>query len=488
MRVSLSFAFAALPLLAALSTGTALGQQTESREFRAVQEQVKAARDRVMPALVRVQPIVETFRGGRKVSSTGFGSGVMIGPEGYVVTNYHVAGKAKSCICVMSNKEEVPAILVGADPWTDIAVIKLDLKKYTGNTLTWAVLGDSDRVEEGDFVLAMGSPFSLTRTVTFGVVSCKDRSLGVMDIEGPQETGQFNTWIQIDALINPGNSGGPLVNLKGEVIGINARGGAGMGFAIPVNIVKEVSRKIIDTGSVTRSWIGVRFQPMEKFKKSFLGDVADGGVLVSDVEEDSPASKAGIRPGDVIVAMNGRAMCARFEEEIYPIAKMVADIDVGSKLKIDYVRKKQKLTADFATEPLENVSGEEVEFEDWGFTAKEITKSLAREMRIPGGSGVLFTGAVSGSTAAKAGLQNGDIIKEIDGTEVKNLAHFGELLKKVKEGSKAKALLKVVRGGRTPRSVVLEKPEAKPAPEEKPAGKDEGRGKGEGRPGDGDEY
>ncbi|MHC4601314.1 MAG: S1C family serine protease, partial [Planctomycetota bacterium] len=335
-----------------------------SEEFAVLQGQIKKARDKVLPALVRVQPITEEFRGGRKVNRTGYGSGVIIGPEGYVMTNYHVAGRAKTLICVMPSKEEVPAKLIGADPWTDIAVIQLDLKKYTGNTLTWAVLGDSDKMQAGDFVLAMGSPFALTRTVTFGIISCTDRSLGVMGIEGYQRTGQFSTWLQIDALINPGNSGGPLVNMEGAVVGINTRGGAGMGFAVPINIASAVSREIIETGDVKRSWIGVTFQPIEKFKKNFLGDIAKGGVLVANVDEDSPASKAGIRPGDIIIKIDGKSVSARFEEEIYPMAKRMADLPIGTRLNIDYVRKKVKRNAHVVTERLEKVQGEEVEFKE----------------------------------------------------------------------------------------------------------------------------
>ncbi len=428
----------------------------EAGSFGVVQRQVKKARDRVLPALVRVQPIIETYRGGRKVSRTGYGSGVIIGPEGYVITNYHVAGKAASCICVMANKEEVPAALVGGDPWTDIAVIRLDLKKYQGNTLTWAVLGDSSDVEEGDFVLAMGSPFAMTRTVTFGIISCRDRSLGVMGIDRYQKTGQFNTWIQIDALINPGNSGGPLVDMEGRVIGINARGGSGMGFAIPINVASDVARQLVDHGEVRRSWIGVTFQPIEKFKKSFLGDVSKGGVLVGDVDEDSPASRAGLRPGDIITRLGEETVSARFEEEVYPIAKKVADLPLGASLELEIIRNKQARTLRLVTEPLENVEGDEREFKTWGFTAKEITRSLAREMRLPDAKGVQITGVVGGSVLEKAGVGSGDILKEVGGEAVEDLEGLGGILDAVLEEGKTGLLAKVMKGGRTPKVVALD--------------------------------
>ncbi|MHC4778703.1 MAG: PDZ domain-containing protein, partial [Planctomycetota bacterium] len=291
---------------------------------------------------------------------------------------------------------------------------------------------------------------------TFGIISCKDRSLGVMGMEGYQQTGQFNTWLQIDALINPGNSGGPLVNMEGAVVGINTRGGMGMGFAVPINIAKAVSTQIIDTGKVKRSWIGITFQPIEKFKKNFLGDIAKGGVLVANVDEDSPASKAGIQPGDIFVKVDGKAVSARFEEEIYPMAKMVADLPIGTKLDVEYVRKKVKKSARLVTEPLENVEGEEEEFKEWGFTAKELTRSLAREMRLQVKEGILVSGAVNGSVMAKAEVGYGDLLTEVDGKAVKNLEQFGKLYKKLLESGKEKLLAKVLKGGRTPKIVVLD--------------------------------
>ncbi|MHC5036821.1 MAG: trypsin-like peptidase domain-containing protein [Planctomycetota bacterium] len=466
-------AFLAVPVFLCWADLSLAGEISE--EFVIIQSQVKKARDRVMPALVRVQPIIETFRGGRKVSRTGFGSGVIIGPAGYVMTNYHVAGKAKTCICVMANKEELPAKLIGGDPWTDIAIIQLDLKKYKGTTLTWASLGDSSQVEEGDFVLAMGSPFALTRTVTFGIVSCRDRSLGVMGIEAHQRTGQFNTWLQIDALINPGNSGGPLVDMEGRVIGINARGGAGMGFAVPINVASEAARQIIETGEVRRSWIGITFQPIEKFKKNFLGDIAKGGLLVSNVDDDSPGQKAGVQPGDIIIKIDGKAVSARFEEEIYPVAKRISDLPIGTRLSVEYVRKKVKHACRIVTEALEKEAGEEVEFKEWGFTAKDITKAMARDMRLQNRDGILITGTVDGSVLEKAKIGSGDILVEVDGKAVKDLKQFQDLYKGVLEGKKEKLIGRILRGGRTPKIVVIDQSSAlKKGKEEKKPKKEEG--------------
>ncbi len=430
-----------------------------------LQDAVQMAKERVLPCLVRVQPISERYVGGRKVKATGYGSGVIFTHEGHVLTNFHVAGRAKSLICVMADKEEIPAHLVAGDPWTDLAVIKLDLKRYKGHSLQWAVLGNSDQLSVGDFVIALGSPFALTRTLTFGVVSCKDRSLGVrMDLPGEmglQETGQFNTWIQVDALINPGNSGGPLINMKGEIVGINSRGGSGMGFAIPMNVAKDVARELIENGGVRRSWIGLRFQALAKFQERFVGSMAKGGVLVGNVEADSPAERAGIRAGDVMLTFDGKPTNARFEEEIYPIARMVARTGIDKTVPVVLLRKKQKMTIQLTTMALGQAVGDDFEAEAWGLTVKEITASMARMLALDHDRGVLATGALSESAAAKAGISNRDVIVAVGGEEIEDLAQFKEVYEKLCAGEARKIVMKIMKGGRTPRLAVLDLSKAK---------------------------
>jgi serine protease Do len=430
-----------------------------------VQSAIRAARDRVLPSLVRVQPIKEIYSGGRKVKQTGYGSGVIFSHEGHVLTNYHVAGRAKNLICVLHDKEEIPAKLVAGDPWTDLAVIRLELERYKGHSIQWAVLGDSDRLEVGDLVIALGSPFALTRTLTLGVVSCKDRSLGVRtDLPGEmglQETGQFNTWIQVDALINPGNSGGPLINLGGEVVGINARGGSGMGFAIPMSVAKEVAKELIEHGSVRRSWIGVEFQALAKFADRFVGEAADGGVLVGNVEAGSPADRSGIRAGDVMLTFGGKPTDARFDEEIYPIARMVARTEIGKSVEVVLLRKKKRMTVRLTTDDLGQAVGEDFEAEAWGLTVKDITPSMARMLALDDDAGVMATGALSDSVAAKAGLANRDVIVEITGEKVKDLEHFKSIYERLTKAEPKKVVVKVLKDARTARLVVLNLEEAK---------------------------
>lgn len=462
-----------LLLLLPLATPVASAEDVDGA--LAIQDAVRHARDAVLPCLVRVQPISEVYSGGRKRRRTGFGSGVIFTHEGHVLTNYHVAGRAKNLICVMADKEEVPATLIAGDPWTDLAVIKLDLSSYKGHALQWAVLGNSDGLEVGDFVVALGSPFALTRTMTFGVVSCTDRSLGVRnDLPGEmglQETGQFNTWIQVDALINPGNSGGPLINLQGEVVGINARGGAGMGFAIPINVARDVARELIENGSVRRSWIGVKFQALAKFQERFVGDAADGGVLVGNVVADSPAERAGVRPGDVILTFDKNSTDARFEEQIYPIARMVAKTEIGKTVEIVLLRRKKRVSMLLTTEDLGQAVGDDFECEAWGLTVKDITASMARMLALDDHEGVLATGSLSDSAAAKAKIGNRDVIQEVAGTRIKDLAHFKETYEKLTKEKPRKVVLKVRKTDGTPRLLVLDLSKAKSSDAEEGNGK-----------------
>ncbi|HNV21484.1 MAG TPA: trypsin-like peptidase domain-containing protein, partial [Candidatus Hydrogenedentes bacterium] len=243
------------------------------------------AKNKVIPSLVHIRPVKESFASGQKQEYVVEGSGFIISPDGYVVTNEHVAGDSTQVRCVLFNRDEIDAEVVGTDPYTDIAVLKL---KVDEANLPAAELGNSAHIEPGQTVLALGSPHGLSRSISKGIVSVTDRYLGE---EGPRPA-PYNTWIQTDAAINPGNSGGPLVNLKGEVIGINTRklsGADNVGFAIPVNAAREVIGAIIEHGHVPRSWIGVRLQEMT----SKTDDPSQRGVVVADVDPLGPAAAAG---------------------------------------------------------------------------------------------------------------------------------------------------------------------------------------------------
>ncbi|NJL27857.1 MAG: trypsin-like serine protease, partial [Thermoanaerobaculia bacterium] len=288
------------------------GEETPTEALRhELRKVIGEARDRVFPSLVSIRVVVVQYYGGKELKGSSLGSGTIITPEGHVLTNQHVTKNGKKFLCTLSDKRELPARLVGEDPLTDLAVLQLELPALGPDDpgLPVASFGDSDRLEIGDYVMAMGSPFSLSRSVSLGIVSNTERvfaggfgsdDVEDMELEQGQRTGLFTRWIQHDALIQPGNSGGPLVDLEGRIVGINELGASAMGFAIPSNLARRVSAALIAYGEVVRSWIGASFKPIQR---TGLAE----GVLISSVVVGSPAARAGIEAGDVLLAIAGES-------------------------------------------------------------------------------------------------------------------------------------------------------------------------------------
>lgn len=420
-------------LLAAMAPGCAtLGGSGESAVLR--------AKDKVFPALVHIRPVKEVYALGKRQEVAVIGSGFIISADGYVVTNEHVAGESRLVQCVLSDKEEVQATVVGTDKYTDIAVLKLDV----GRPLPQVKMGDSDKLEAGNAVIAMGSPHGLSRSVSQGIISVTGRYLD----EGPEGGSPFNSWIQTDAAINPGNSGGPLINLRGEVIGVNSRvlrGAENVGFAIPINIVKEVVADIIEHGRVRRSWTGMELQEMLARTK----DPEVHGVVIADVDPLSPAAKAGIVPGDLLVAVNGTPVHARFEEDLPAIRKRIADLPVGEAATFSVRRGENQVDVSLTTEERGDVKGEEQEFPEWGFTAAALTPEIIRSAQLPTRQGVFVSGSQVGGLASNARLQGGDIILSVDGVAVSDLEQFRKLYSEVVAARKPLVMLFVKRGALT---------------------------------------
>ena len=415
-----------------------------------VQERLIAAERNVMPAVVHVKPIKEVYLAGERRKIPFTGSGVIISPDGYVITNSHVAAKARSVKCTLDSKEDVPAEVVGVDEFTDIAVLKLDLSQR-GDEVPYAVLGDSDQMRVGDWVIAMGSPHGLSRTVSLGIVSAADRYLG------DETTGisPYHTWIQTDAAINRGNSGGPLVNLEGKVVGINSRvllGATGLGFAIPINVVGEIKNKLIQSGKVSRSWIGVDLQEME----SLPGLEQTRGVLVGGISERSPALGAGLAAGDIIVSYDGVPVSAKFKEELPAINKLIADTPIGETVEIVALRGGVSRTFSVTTAAKGAFQGEELECEEWGLTVREVTESMARLAKLDRKMGVVVSGVRVGGPANNAALTVGEIILGVDGTTVDDLESFNTLYERITEQEKELVLLDAKRGPLT-RFVLLKR-------------------------------
>jgi len=413
-----------------------------------LQRQIYLARDRVLPALVNVQPVLSDFSSGQKEKQRVTGSGVVIRDGGYVVTNYHVAGQSEAVICTLWNKERVKARLVGGDALTDLAVLQLDLSDYKGAPPQPAVFGDSRSLQTGQMVMAMGSPFALSRSLSFGVVSTTDRYLS-SDFRLPsgERTGFFNTWIQTDAAINPGNSGGPLVDLSGEVVGINSRAFAlanSLGFSIPSSVVKEVVDQIIRNGRVERSWIGAEVQPLQELEDVFGGDIGQG-VLVSDVEPDSPAVAAGLRAGDLLTRIDGEPVSARFYEEIPRFYKKIADLPTGRTIEVELRRDGAPMRVQVTTQEYGRPSGIDFEVKDWGFAVRSITKQMALDQRLETLDGVLVAGVKSGGPADLAGLATNDVVRFVDEAGVPGLDGFRDAYKQRVASHATRIMLQVRR-------------------------------------------
>jgi serine protease Do len=361
----------------------------------------------------------------REFKQRGLGSGFIIDREGYILTNNHVIEKASSITVKLSDEKEYDAKVIGKDPKTDIALIKIDAKQ----NLPTAIFGDSDALEVGDWVVAIGSPFGLDQTVTAGIVSAKGRFIGA---------GPYDDFIQTDASINPGNSGGPLLNLKGEVVGINTiiiSGGQGIGFAIPINLARELLPQLKSKGKVTRGWLGVVIQKVTpEIAKNFNLKESEG-ALVSDIMEQSPAETAGIKRGDVIISYNGKHIK---DSEMLP--RLVGATEIGDKATVGIIRDGKQMevgiiVGELPEEGLRASKKPEVE-KDFGLVVQDITQDIAKHLNLRDKKGVIVTDVTPGSPASDADIQSGDIIKEIGRRPIRSIADFREALRtaNIKEG------------------------------------------------------
>ncbi|MGH8018007.1 MAG: trypsin-like peptidase domain-containing protein [Opitutaceae bacterium] len=373
-----------------------------------------------------------TFEAGAQRFSSGVGSGVILSEDGLVITNAHVVSpRAVEISVTLASLERVGAKLVGWDHWTDLAVLRLDLEevKTRGLTFAHAELGDSSELLPGQTVYAVGTPHGLTRTVTKGIISNTDRYFEASDGVHGYETGSFNTWVQTDAAINPGNSGGPLVLEDGSVVGINSRtylGAENLGFAIPANTAKFVVRELIESGRVERSYIGIVPGALVDLER-FYSLEANTGMLVNSVDPGSPASRAGLRPGDIVLSIDGIPVDGRFPEQLPPIQNMIANHPVGSTVSLQVSRASGAVEVPVVTELLESRVGEEWAFEKWGMSVRKVSRAFARENRLPDDDGVIVIGTQPAFPAEKAGIARGDIITKVDSANIDDLEQLKEI-------------------------------------------------------------
>ena len=368
----------------------------------------------------------------REFKQRSLGSGFIIDSDGYIVTNNHVVEDADQIKVRLASDKEYDATVVGRDPKTDLALIKIE----GAVDLSPLPMGDSDNQTVGSWVVAIGSPFGLEQTVTAGIISAKGRILG---------SGPYDDFIQTDASINPGNSGGPLINMKGEVIGINTAivaSGQGIGFAIPINMAKDIVTQLKSKGEVTRGWLGVGIQDLTPELSEYykLGDRS--GVLVTHVFEGDPADKAGIKVNDLIVSVGGEPITSSRE-----LSRRIAGLGVGKSAEITIVRGGKKRTIAIKTtkrEDLELQARAKPESEDkLGFSVQTLEPEVASRLGYDEAEkGVLVTGIQGDSKAEKAGVQEGDLIKEVNRAPISNAADFRKELDKVKKGDPIMLLIR----------------------------------------------
>ena len=370
-----------------------------------------------------------------RIPQRSLGSGVIVDPSGIALTNAHVVDKATEIEVVTLDGGKHKAKVIGVDKKTDLAVLKLDDGK---GTFKYARLGDSDRMQVGDWVLAVGSPFGLQATVTAGIISAKARQL---------DQGPFDDFLQTDAAINPGNSGGPLVNMQGEVIGINTAivaGGSGIGFAIPSNMARKIYTELRNKGRVTRGWLGVSIQPLTPELARSFGSKDVKGVLINEVMPDSPAAKAGLKPGDILLEFDGRPM-----EGPGDLQRAVGFFspDRGAKVKIWRDQGEKTLEVKIGQAPDERQAqqqrpgGGSRARSMLGLEVRPVTPEIARQLNLRTTEGVIVVRVEEGSSAAEAGVQRGDVVKQLNGQTVKTMADFERLTREMKEGDPLTVLL-----------------------------------------------
>jgi len=374
----------------------------------------------------------------------GLGSGVIVSPDGYILTNNHVVGHADEIHVSLLDKREFTAKVIGKDAKTDLALIKIN----TQQPLPVAQLGKSGDVQVGDWVVAIGSPFGFSSTVTAGIVSAKGRALG----------GNYDDFIQTDASINPGNSGGPLFNTHGQVIGINTAiysstgSNAGIGFAIPIDLAKQVMEQLKARGHVVRGWLGVEIQEVTPDLAQSFGLAQPIGALVANVDPTGPAAKSGIQRGDIIINFNGQQV-----QDEHQLPELVAQTTIGSTVPVEVIRngKHVKIEAKIGElKDQEIASAKDNEpGSNWGLQVQTITPEIASQLNLQSTKGVVIAGVQPDSPAADAGLQQGDVVLEVNHTKINSVDDFLSMAKAVKKANSS-ALLLVARGNATLYTVI----------------------------------
>jgi len=417
-------------------------------DFRQV---IAAAKDKVFPAVVYIKCLQESHESGQKISQEVAGSGVIISAKGEVLTNWHVVEKAVEVRCLLYDGRALDAKVTGSDKDTDLALLELQMPADAKGGLPFAVLGNSDVLKEGDFVMAMGAPWGLSRSVSMGIVACARRFL--------PEHSQYSLWLQTDASISPGNSGGPLVNTGGEVVGVNTRGvlvGGDMGFAVPSNTIQHIVAQIREFGKVNWSWTGLQLQPLKDFDRNIYFEGTEG-VIVAETDPESPARRAGLQARDRLLKIGGQAVTAMTDEDLPAVRRMFGLLPKYKPVQFDLLRDGKPLTVELEPREKGKVEGEELDCPRWDLTVREINQFDNPDLFYYRTKGVFIYGIKSPGNADNSGLRPHDILVKIDDKEVATLDDIKAIRKDsvANVATKPRLVFSVLRSGLL-RQVVLD--------------------------------
>jgi serine protease Do len=442
--------FALLPSLlavSALAPSARASEEVAARDFRKI---VHDAKEKVFPAVVFVKCIRESNEEGKKEGYEVSGSGVLISPKGEFLTNWHVVDKAREVRCLLFDGSAYRAKVLGSDKDTDLALGVLEGVEE-GKAIPHATLADSDALTEGDFVMAMGAPWGLSRSVSIGIVACTRRYL--------VGCSEYSLWIQTDASISPGNSGGPLVSTSGAVVGLNARGTSGggdLGFAIPSNTIALIVEQIRRTGKAQWTWTGLRLQPLRDFERDTYFEGCNG-VIVAGTDPDSPARRAGLQAQDRILRLDGKPLDAVTIEDMPAVQRALGTLPLDKPAALRVKRGTEEIDVTLVPREKGAVEGEECACPRWDFSVKAINQFDNPDLYFHRKVGVFVFGVKSPGNASNAGLARGDILLKVGTTEIKTLDDLRAARKAAVDrvAEQPKVVLSVLRNGLL-RQVVLD--------------------------------
>ena len=402
-------------------TDTTMAVPETFRVLQAFQDTISTVSKELIPSVVYIEAVQEANNRKRKVS----GSGFVVSADGLIITNQHVVDRAKKVeVTLVNDRRRYPATIVGADQQTDIAVLRID----PPSPLTVPRFGDYAAVQVGEGVLAIGNPYGLDGTVSFGIVSAKGRNLNVGTL--------LNDFIQTDAMIDHGSSGGPLVNMRGEIIGVNSMGqGRGIGFTIPINTALDVKDRLVETGELRRGWLGVTIQALDRDLAEHLGFPDLSGVLITHIIDGSPAQTGGLQVEDIITEIDGVPIDAEDNKDLNNFRRAVAAVEPGSKVRFTYQRngRERKRTVTITEQP--TLEGREVST-NFGFSVKEITTSMQMANRLTSREGAFVSFVEKDSVGAEAGLRVGAVIVELNGKSIRSVEDFESAVGELKVGER----------------------------------------------------